>query len=86
MLHKAMMSRTKQGFQKLRCALRPGNLQPYWAAVWLYDQYKSEESAALPFRVHRLSGSSEELARGCESPPKAMWEWHPFSRLREQAR
>ena len=86
MLHKAMRSRTKQSFQKLRGALRPCNLQPYGAAVWLYYQYKSEESTALPFRVHRLSGSSEELARGCELPPKAIWEGHPFSRLREQAR
>jgi hypothetical protein len=78
-------SRAEQSFKKLCSPFGPYNLQPYGATIWLYRQHKSEEAAALPFRDNRLSRGGEEFAGGGKSPPKAIQDWHPFSRLRQQA-
>jgi hypothetical protein len=80
-----MRSRAEQGFKKRCGALGTGNLQPYGATLWLYHQHKLEEAAALSFRIDRFSRGGEELAGGGKPPPKAIRQWRPFSRLRQQA-
>jgi hypothetical protein len=72
-----------QGFQKLGGARRACNLQSDGATIWLYRHDKTQEAAALSFRVDRLSRCGKKCAGSCKPPPKTIWEGYLFNRLRQ---